>query len=124
VLPFSECGHVLRMKRMPAKPPKASALAPALVGHYRCVDLDTDARISLSAEKLAMHFQGGYGNLHLNLEPLSEVVMLATEPMMPAAMPKLSMVLVREGGAVMGFRLNGLRGRDLWFARLGVAGAD
>jgi hypothetical protein len=124
VLPFSECGHVLRLKRLPAKPPKAAALAPALVGHYRCVDLDTQAHISIGGEKLAMHFQGGYGNLHVSLEPLSDGVLLATEALMPAAMPKLSLVLAREGGAVMGFRVNGMRGRDLWFGRLGDAGAQ
>jgi CubicO group peptidase (beta-lactamase class C family) len=123
VLPFSECGHVLRLKRMPAKPPKAAALAPELAGHYRCVDLDTDAHITISDEKLAMHFQGGYGNLHLTLEPLSESVLLATDPLMPAAIPKLSLVLARQGGAVLGFRLNGVRVRDLWFERLGEAGA-
>jgi CubicO group peptidase (beta-lactamase class C family) len=124
VLPFSECGHVLRLKRMPAKPPKAAALAPALAGHYRCADLDTDARISISGEKLAMHFQGSYGNLDLSLEPLSEAVLIATEPLMPAGMPKLSLVLVRQRGAVVGFRVNGIRARDLWFERLGDAGAN
>jgi CubicO group peptidase (beta-lactamase class C family) len=123
VLLFSECGHVLRLKRMPANPPKAAALAPALVGHYRCVDLDTDARIRISGEKLTMHFQGGYGNLHLTLDPLSDAVLFATEPLMPAALPKLSLVLARRGGAVMGFRVNSVRGRDLWFERLGDAGA-
>jgi hypothetical protein len=42
---------------------------------------------------------------------------------MPAAMLKLSLVLARQDGAVLGFRVNGLRGRDLWFERLEDAGA-
>jgi hypothetical protein len=50
---------VLRLKRLPAKPPKAAALAPALVGHYRSPDLDTDAHISIHRDnKIAMHFHG------------------------------------------------------------------
>jgi CubicO group peptidase (beta-lactamase class C family) len=123
VLPFSECGHLLRLKRLPAKPPKAAALAPSLVGRYCSNDLDTDARISFSGGKLTMHFRGGYGNLHLSLEPLSDAVLLATEALMPAAMPKLSMVLARQDGALQGFRVNGPRCRDLWFERLENAGA-
>ncbi|MBC7939202.1 MAG: beta-lactamase family protein [Chitinophagaceae bacterium] len=117
-LPFGECGNVIRLKRLPRKAPAAAALAPALVGHYRSVDLDTDARISFGDKQLTMQFQGGYGNLSLTLEPLSDALLLADEKLTPVGMPKLSLVVVREAGSLHGFRLNGVRNRDVWFERI------
>jgi hypothetical protein len=89
------------------------------VGHYRSVDLDTDARISFGGQQLTIQFQGGYGNRSLMLGPLSDAVLLADDPLMPSGMPKLSVVVERHAGAVQGFRVNGLRNRDLWFKRIG-----
>lgn len=87
----------------------------ALIGRYRCVDLDCEAAISFDS-RLAMRFAGGFGTRELDLDFVSEDVLSVTAKD-PVAPTRYAMTLVREGTNVCGFHVSTNRARQIEFER-------
>ncbi len=117
VLPFSESGQTLRLKRLPAKPPATARAGPALLGRYRSADLDAEATIAFEGEVLTLRMRGGYGSRHIVLEAASAQVfrMNIQDEQMPGTS---ALVVERRGGAVTGLRFSTGRARGLHFEKL------
>jgi len=116
-------GHLLRCERLPDPPPQDAALAPALAGRYRADDLDADVRVALEGDgdqaRLVVRLQGAYGRSAYRLQPLSADVLLATplDALLVAVGGAAVVNVDREGGRVVGLRLDAPRLRRLRFTR-------
>jgi hypothetical protein len=115
VIDMSETGRTVAFARLPASAPSPDDIAPALVGAYRCDDLDGAAHIRLNPS-LALEIATPFGRSEFALEPLSDRVLIARH----AAIPGFTMVMtVAIDGS--GFHLTGPRTRHLRFDRVTAA---
>ena len=123
VIAVDDGGHWLRCERLPDSPPGDAALAPALSGRYRLPDLEADAQVALEGDgeeaRLVIRLQGAYGRSAYRLQPLSDDVLQAIPlDALMAAIGGGGIVNVdREGGRVVGLRLDAPRLRRLRFTR-------
>ena len=117
VIPISVCGHVSRLKRLPAKPPATAKVGLPLVGGYRSDDLDAQAEIAFEGDTLTLHMVGGYGTRHMVLEAASKSVFRLT--VRDLLLPGTSALNVEwDGDMVTGFHFSTTRARQLRFKRL------
>ncbi|NBQ86326.1 MAG: class A beta-lactamase-related serine hydrolase [Betaproteobacteria bacterium] len=116
VLPFSECGQPMRLKRLPTRAPATSKAGQPLLGRYRSADLDADAIIAFEGEKLTLRMHGTYGSRQAVLEAASAEVFRMTiqDEYLPGT---AALVCERRDGAVTGFRFGTARSRGLHFVR-------
>ena len=114
VLPFSESGRTMRLKRLPARPPATARAGQALLGRYRSADLDANATIAFEGEALTLRMHGGYGSRHIVLDAASAQVFRMTirDEQLPGTS---ALVVERRGGVVTGFRFSTGRARGLYF---------
>lgn len=117
VLPISVCGHMSRLKRLPAKPPRTAKVGLPLVGRYRSDDLDAYADIAFDGEVLTLRMVGGYGTRDMVLEAASKSVFRLTvrDPLLPSTS---ALIVEQDGDAVTGFFFSTTRARQLRFRRL------
>ncbi len=117
VLPFSESGQVMRLKRLPTRPPATASAGQALLGRYRSADLDAEAGIAFEGEVLTLRMRGGYGARHIVLQAASAQVfrMSIQDEQMPGTS---ALVVERRGGVVTGLRFGTGRARGLHFEKL------
>ena len=117
VLPFSESGRTMRLKRLPAKPPATASAGQALLGRYRSADLDAEATIAFEGGVLTLRLRGGYGSRHIVLVAASAQVfrMIIQDEQLPGTS---ALVLELHAGAVTGFRFSTGRARGLHFEKL------
>jgi hypothetical protein len=117
VLPFSESGQTMRLKRLPAKPPTTAGAGQALLGRYRSADLDAEASIAFEGDVLTLRMRGGYGTRHIVLEAASAKVfrMRIQDEQLPGTS---ALVVERRDAAVTGFRFSTGRARGLHFEKL------
>ena len=113
----NDCGRVRVCRRLPARAPATARAGQALVGRYRCDDLDADATIAFEGKELALRLQGSYGMRHIVLEAVAEHCFRMTwrDPLDPTTSALIPTV---EQGVVTGFRCNSLRTRHLRFVRM------
>jgi CubicO group peptidase (beta-lactamase class C family) len=116
VLPFSESGRALRLKRLPARPPATATAGQALLGRYRSADLDAEATIAFEGEVLTLRMRGGYGSRHIVLAAASAQVFRMT--IQDEQLPSTSALVVEGlGDGVTGFRFSTGRARGLHFEK-------
>ena len=115
-------GRSERCELLPETPP-AEAGAP-LLGRYRSVELDAEARIAFDGERLLLQTRGAYGGNRFELRALSAEVFGCQALDMPLAhggnaVLRLVPAVGPLGGPVSGFRLDTPRTRQLAFERCG-----
>ncbi len=117
VLPFSESGQVMRLKRLPTRPPATASAGQALLGRYRSADLDAEAGIAFEGEVLTLRMRGGYGARHIVLQAASAQVfrMSIQDEQMPGTS---ALVVERRGGVVTGLRFGTGRARGQHYEKL------
>lgn len=116
-LVISEAGNAERFKRLPAKPAATAKAGKALVGRYRCADLQAEASIAFEGEQLTLRIKTPAGGRAAALEAFSNTVFgyTALDPSAPAMH---AITVERTASKVTGFRLSSARARRLYFARL------
>jgi len=117
VLSIAEAGNVERYRRLPATPPDTAKAGRALVGRYRCEDLNADAQIAFEHEALVLRIFAEQGTRVARLQALSNSVfgVTATDPQAPAFW---AITVERRASKVRGLSLSTARARRLWFERL------
>jgi CubicO group peptidase (beta-lactamase class C family) len=116
-LVISEGGNAETFVKLPAKAPSLKAAGQPLVGRYRAPDLDAEAEVTLSGDKLELKVHGKMGLNLMELEPFSNDVFgwKVPDAMLPL---RGSLSVERKGGTVKGFRIDTSRSRHVWFERL------
>jgi CubicO group peptidase (beta-lactamase class C family) len=117
VLRIAEAGNVERYRLLPATPPDTARAGRALVGRYRCEDLNADAQIAFEHEALVLRIFAAQGTRVARLQALSNRVfgVTATDPQAPAFW---AITAERKASKVRGLSLSTARARRLWFERL------
>lgn len=121
-LEFIDTGHPERCIRLPDAGPAAADLAPAVVGRYRCAELDLLLSVVLDADALYLDLHPQYGSTRFRLTPYSAQVCGCTPvsswpQWLPAAHLGAVAVFEHRDGAVAGLWLNNTRTRNLWLER-------
>jgi D-aminopeptidase len=118
-LAVREGGQVQRFQRLPDNAPIAATLASQLGGSYRSADLDAGAQIALDGDMLSLTIQGSHGQLVSRLQPVSNDVLLIipTDPLLAALANSNVLNLDRQGGQVVGLRIDSVRSRHIRFTR-------
>jgi CubicO group peptidase (beta-lactamase class C family) len=117
VLPIAEAGNVERYRLLPARPPATARVGRALVGRYRCEDLNADAQIAFEQDALVLRIFAQQGTRVAALTAFSNSVFgaTATDPQAPAFW---AITVQRKASTVVGVWLSTARARRLWFERL------
>jgi hypothetical protein len=117
MMPIAEAGNVERCRLLPATPPDTAKAGRALVGRYRCEDLNADAQIAFEHDALVLRISAEQGTRVAVLTALSNRVfgVTATDPQAPAFW---AITVERKASRVSGLRLSSARARRLWFERL------
>ncbi len=123
VLPIAEAGNVERYRLLPATPPSTAKAGRALVGRYRCEDLNADAQIAFEHDALMLRIFAQQGTRVATLTAFSNSVfgVTATDPQAPAFW---AITVERKASKVVGLRLSTARARRLWFERLPDPGPE
>ena len=110
-------GDVEFLERLPSSPPDIAQLAQALLGRYRCDDLDTDAEIVSLDSAVQLLLRGGYSATRaLSLEPLSSIAFSAVE--VDAPWDRYVLSIERPNVAAASFWIDTLRARRVQFRRV------
>jgi CubicO group peptidase (beta-lactamase class C family) len=117
IIPMTESGYPLTMRRLPARATSLASAERLLAGHYRCHDLNADATVSMENDVLVLRIVGSLGMLRLAVQPLSQslVALKGLDEPQPA---HYAATLVAAGGRATAFRMNSMRTRHLLFERV------
>ena len=116
-LSLRQSGYVEEYVKLPATPPALAEVGRSLVGRYHADDLDADAQIDFSGDKLMLKVFGKVGSGEMQIEPFSADVfgLKSTDPMLPL---RGTLNVQRNGGSVVGFRVDSTRTRKMAFQKL------
>lgn len=108
-----------RLERLPPAPPLHQAGA-ALVGHYACADLAAQAEIAFEGEALVLRLASPFGPNRLLLTACApDLFSWKFSGALAALGGTLRVECAGDGESISGLRLDSLRTRRLYFARLG-----
>lgn len=115
-LTLYQSGQPEEFGKLPAKPPALAKVGKSLVGRYRADDLDADAEVEFSGDKLLLKVYGKLGTGEMEIEPFSADVFgcKSTDPLLPL---RGVLSVQRNGDSVVGFRVDSARTRHMAFAR-------
>ena len=116
-LTLRQSGNPEEYVKLPATPPALAKVGKALVGRYRADDLDADAQVEFSGDKLMLKVFGKIGTGEMQIEPFSADVFgcKSTDPMLPL---RGTLNVQRDGKRVVGFRIDSTRTRKMAFQKV------